>query len=129
MRRELRRPFAGLMTAAALWGAGGCGGSAPAVDTSSTEATVTGVVKIGSTPATEGEISFNPANYQRKDAAIRTAPIGKDGTYTIKTLTGKNEVRLSGSLAHKKPVLSRETRSVDVKSGGMTYDFEVKSAD
>ena len=129
MRRELRRPFAGLMTAAALWGAGGCGGGPPSVDTSNTEATVTGVVKIAGAPATEGEISFNPANIQRKDAATRTAPIGKDGTYTVKTLTGINEVRLGGAIARKKPILSRETRSVDVKSGGMTYDFEVKSAD
>ncbi len=129
MRRGLRRPLAGLMAAAALWGAGGCGDSPPSVDSSKTEATVKGVVKVAGAPATEGEISFNPANYQRKDATIRVAPIGKDGTYSVTTLTGRNEVRLGGTLAHKKPILSREVRSVDVPSGGTTFDFEVKSAD
>jgi hypothetical protein len=117
------------MTAAALWGIGGCEGSPPAVDTSKTEATVKGVVKIAGVPATEGQIVFDPSNSQRKDEAPRTAPIGKDGTYTIKTLTGINEVRLGGDLVHKKAILGRERHSVDVKSGEMTYDFEVKSAD
>lgn len=128
MRRELRRPFAGLMTAVALWGSGGCGDSPPSVDTSKTEAMVKGVVKIGGTPATEGEISFNPANYQRKDAATRTAPIGKDGTYTIKTLTGSNEVRLGGSLAKKAGVLQSQNRMVEVKTGENLADFDFNAA-
>jgi hypothetical protein len=129
MWKMVRRPAAGLMTAAALWGAGGCGDGPPSVDTSNAEGTVKGVVKIAGVPATEGQITFNPANYQRKDAQVRVAPIGKDGTYTITTLTGRNEVKLGGALAHKKPILSRETRSVDVSSSGTTFDFEVKSAD
>jgi hypothetical protein len=116
------------MTAAALWGIGGCEPGPPSVDSSKTEATVKGVVKVAGAPATEGEIIFDPSNAQRKDEGPRTAKIGKDGSYTIKTLTGRNQVRLGGDLVHKKAILGRETQSVDVKSGEMTYDFVVKSA-
>ncbi len=128
MRTPIRRAIAGLSTAALLTLSGCDGGSAPSVDTSKTEATVKGVVKVNNTPATEGEIVFNPANNQRRDVAPRSAPIGKDGTYTIKTLTGGNEVKLGGSLAKKNPLLQRETRTVDVKSGENSYDFDATSS-
>jgi hypothetical protein len=123
---KTRGPIAGLLTAAILCFFVGCEGSPPAVDTSNTEATVKGVVKIDGVPATEGEIVFNPANYKRKDASPRSAPIGSDGTYTIKTLTGENQVTLSGSLAHKNQVLSRMQHAFDVKPGENTFDFEAK---
>jgi hypothetical protein len=118
--------FAGLMTVATLGILGGCGGSPPAVDTSNTEATVKGVVKVGGAPVTGGEIMFNPANYKRKDAAARSAPIGKDGTYTITTLTGENQVKLGGELARKDPVLEHQQQAVDVKPGENTLDFDFK---
>ena len=44
-------------------------GSAPSVDSSMTKASVTGVVKVNGSPATEGQVEFNPVNYARKDAA------------------------------------------------------------
>jgi hypothetical protein len=113
------------MAVASLWFIGGCDGQ-PAVDSSTTEATVKGVVKVGNALAKEGEIIFNPANSERKDVEPRRAPIGKDGTYTIKTLTGGNEVRLGGTLAHKNQVLSQETRSINVHEGENTFDFEAK---
>ena len=127
MRNVVRRTLVSLLTTASLGIVGGCGGSPPSVDTSHTEATVKGVVKVDGVPATEGDIVFDAANYKRKDVAARSAPIGKDGTYTIKTLTGANQVRLGGALAHKKPILQREMREVNVASGENTYDFEVKS--
>jgi hypothetical protein len=102
----------------------GCEGGRPSVDTSNTEATVKGVVKINGVPATEGEIAFDPANYKRKDVAQRSAPIGPDGTYTIKTLTGENQIRLGGSLARKKPIAARTAHTLDVKPGENTFDFE-----
>src|SRR5262245_46326446 len=94
--RYARRTAAGLAAAATLWLAGGCGEGPPAgsVDSSKTEATVKGVVKVNGTPATEGELIFDPSNIYRKDAQPRTAPIGQDGSYTVKTLTGENAVRL-----------------------------------
>ena len=119
------RPMMGLMAALTLWAGGGCGEGKPAVDTSHTEATVKGVVKINGEPATEGEISFDPANYLRKNEVARLAPIGKDGTYTIKTLTGENQIKLKGMLARKTPALQYEARMLDVKSGENTFDFEV----
>jgi hypothetical protein len=126
MRDVVRRTLVSLLAAVALGIVGGCGDNPPAVDTSNTEATVKGVVKVGGVPATEGEIVFDPANYQRKDASPRSAPIGKDGTYTVKTLTGTNTVRLGGSLAQKNQLLAHETRACEVKSGENTFDFEAK---
>jgi hypothetical protein len=115
------------MTAASLWIFVGCAGNPPSVDTTDTEATVKGVVKVDGVPASEGEIVFNPANYKRKDAAPRSAPIGKDGTYTIKTLTGENQVKLAGSLAQKQPMLSRVQHAFEVRPGDNTFDFEAKA--
>jgi hypothetical protein len=116
-----------LLTVTALGFLAGCEGSPPAVDTTNTEATVKGVVKIDGVPATEGEVMFDPANYRRKDAAMRTAPIGADGSYTVKTLTGENQVKLGGSLVHKKGILGRVTRGLDVKPGENTFDFEASA--
>jgi hypothetical protein len=124
--RHLRWPVTGLTTAACLWLAAGCGGT-PSVTSSTSEATVKGVVRIGGKPASEGEIVFDPANYKRPDAAKRTAPIGKDGTYTITTLTGANQVRLGGSLVHKNQVLGYVTRDFEVRSGENTFDFDAKA--
>ncbi|MFO0908918.1 MAG: hypothetical protein U0794_11260 [Isosphaeraceae bacterium] len=103
---------------------GGCGGP-PAVDSSTTEATVKGVVKVDGEPVTEGEIIFDPANYLRKDAPQRTAPIGKDGSYTIKTLTGENIVRISGPATKKHSGLQYTKRPVNVNSGENSFDFVV----
>ncbi len=124
---RMRRSMAVLLTAGSAWALGGCGDSPPSVDSTKTEATVKGVVKIGGAPATEGEISFNPANSKRPDEPARTAPIGKDGTYTVKTLTGENEVRLGGSIAKKNSMLQREKRSLNVKSGENTFDFDASA--
>jgi hypothetical protein len=115
-----------LTTAAAVWIIVGCGGPPP-VDTSNVEANVKGVVKIDGAPATEGDIIFDAANYKRKEVAARSAPIGADGSYTIKTLTGENQVRLGGALVHKKGILGRVTRALDVKPGENTFDFEASA--
>jgi hypothetical protein len=125
MRVQLRRPLVGLMTAASLCIAGGCeSGSPPSVDTSKTETTVKGTVKINGTPATEGEVLFDPTNYQRKDVSSRTAPIGKDGTFEISTYTGKNQVKLAGSIAKKHQIAARGAKEVDVKPGDtVTLEF------
>ena len=124
--RLSRLPLVGMAGVVSLALVVGCEDK-PSVDTSkSTEATVKGTVKVGGAPATEGEIVFDPTNYLRKDATIRTAPIGKDGTYEIKTLTGANSIRLSGALAKKQPQLQSEVRDLDVKAGENTFDFEAK---
>ena len=124
---RFKRVVAGLVAAGAFSAVGGCEGSPPSVDSSTAEATVKGVVKVDGAPATEGEILFDASNYKRPDAAPRSAPIGKDGTYTIKTLTGENIVRLGGALTKKKNALQYTKRPVNVTSGENTFDFVVGS--
>jgi hypothetical protein len=128
MRIQIRRPLAGLVTAASLFVMGGCEEGPPSSDSSTTKATVKGVVKIAGVPATEGEITFNPANNKRQDVPTVTAPIGKDGSYTIQTLTGENNIKLGGSIVKKFPIAGRESRSLFVKSGENTFDFETKDS-
>jgi hypothetical protein len=128
MRTQIRRPLAGLVTLVSLFVVGGCEEGPPSVDTSNTKATVKGVVKIAGVPATEGEITFNPANIQRKDVPAVSAPIGKDGSYTIQTLTGENNIKLGGAIVKKFPIAGRESRSFFVKSGENTFDFETKDS-
>jgi hypothetical protein len=109
--------FAGSLLAAA-WG---CDGK-PAVDTSDEEVTVTGSVKVlGKTPQ-KGYVRFDPSNYKRK-VASREAPIAKDGTYSIKTLVGRNGVSVSLPAMN----LSREMDGIEVrydaKPGPNTFDI------
>src|SRR5271163_4954532 len=78
----------------------GCGDGRPPMDTSMTEATVSGVVSVKGVPATGGTVLFNPSNAGRI-VPTRTAPIGPDGNYTIKTLTGINQVSFEGDVAVK----------------------------
>jgi hypothetical protein len=100
----------GAWTLLAGWGCGG--GSAPAVSSSMTEATVSGTVTIKGKPATGGQILFDPSNINRRDARPRTAAIGKDGSYTVTTLVGENLVSVEG-----KGVPTNSTLVI-VKSGG-----------
>src|SRR4051794_21185477 len=93
----------GTWTLMAGWGCGG-GGSAPAVSSSLTEATVSGTVTIKGKPATKGDVTFDPANSQRNVAA-RSAPIGADGTYTVTTLLGGNTVRVTSPETNRDPQL------------------------
>src|SRR5262245_14224012 len=76
--------------------ASGCDSGKPAVSTSSTEAKVMGKVLIKGEPAKSGTVHFDPSNYRRKSAAVRSAPINPDGTYEITTLIGENTVSIRG---------------------------------
>ena len=102
----------------------GCDGG-PSVDSSSTEATVKGVVKVAGNPATDGEILFDASNIKRPNSPLRSAPIGKDGSYTIKTLTGENIIRLGGAITKKNGSLQATKRAMIVSSGENTFNFEV----
>jgi hypothetical protein len=98
----------------------------PAVDSSMTEATVTGTVLVKGKPATGGEIRFDPANVDRL-VGPRTAPIGKDGTYTITTLTGGNQIGFAGSVATQNPGLFRFRVYYEVRRGENKKDFDLLS--
>jgi hypothetical protein len=98
----------------------GCGDSAPAVTSSTEEATVHGVVTIDGKPAAGGKITFKSANIARKSAPDVSADIGKDGSYTLKTLVGENQIRVQPSDAQKN---SRYKVDVfEVQSGDNTHD-------
>ncbi len=100
----------------------------PAPATSSTEeATVTGTVTIKGKTATKGTVTFDAASYQRPVGA-RSAEIGKDGSYTIKTYIGHNAVRVSSPLI-KGREMDDNSQSFIVKSGDNRFDIQVPPAD
>ena len=78
----------------------GCGDGKPWVDKSLTEATVSGIVSVKGKPADGGQILFN-GNSSGRSVPIRTAEIGRDGSYTIKAFTGVNQVSFDGEIASK----------------------------
>ncbi len=119
------RMIAGAASLALVVGLSGCGGS-PGIS-STTEATVKGVVKLDGQPATEGEVSFDPSNENRQ-ASAKVVPIGKDGTYSVTTLVGPNTVKVGKSLGEKYPILTRRHKNISVEQGENTadLDFETK---
>ncbi len=99
----------------------GCGGDVPGVSSSLTEAKVSGKVTIKGQPAKQGNVTFNPANVNRK-VGSRTAPI-KDGTYEITTLVGGNAVSVDGT---KDPAAGAyNTKNFDVPAGSSTLDLDL----
>jgi hypothetical protein len=107
--------------------AAGCGDGKPYMDTSLTEATVTGIVSVKGKPATGGKINFNPANSSRI-VGINLADIGPDGSYTAKTLTGDNQVTFSGEVAIKNNGVGLIREYAVVKSGENKIDYDLMGA-
>jgi hypothetical protein len=102
----------------------GCGDGKPGVDTSLTEATVTGIVSVKGKPVEGGTILFNPGNSERL-VASKSAPIGKDGSYSIKTYTGGNQVSFDGEVASKNRGVGLIKEFVDVRPGSNKADFDL----
>jgi len=88
--------------------------------------TVTGVVKVKGQPASGGQIAFNPSNRDRKVPPF-SAPIGQDGSYTIKTYTGENTVTFGGEVAKAYPLLGMTKKFCVVTGGGQHEDFDLLS--
>ena len=85
----------------------GCGGGGTSPNSgSSDEATVHGKVMIKGVAAKGGRIYFDPTNVSRQSAPVASAEIGKDGTYTVKTLVGENRVNVETLETRKDPNLS-----------------------
>src|SRR5689334_20544731 len=101
---DMRRRIAVLVCATALAASWGCGDGRPAVESSRSEATVRGTVRIKGKAATRGTVTFDPSNYLRKDVGARSARIAKDGTYSVTTLVGENTVTVQS------PDLGRNSR-------------------
>jgi len=126
--RDYRAPVTGLVTAAMLWAVSGCSGK-PSVDSSNAEATVKGVVTVNGAPATEGQIVFDASNYQRKLVPLAVGPIGKDGSYSVKTLTGDNEASLQGAIVTKDKLLGYQKKRVELKEGENTFNWDISLKD
>ena len=113
------------VAAAALFLMLGCEDK-PSVSTTTEEATVHGKVTYKGKPLTKGQVSFDPANYQRKNVTARQADISADGTYTVKTLQGENAIHvLSPEIKGRE---GYEQLSLDVKSGDNTFDIAIGGA-
>jgi hypothetical protein len=102
----------------------GCDDGKPAVDTSKNEATVSGIVMVRGKPAAGGTILFNASNSERI-VPHKTAPIGADGTYTITTYTGGNQVSFDGDVANKNRGVGLIKEFVEVKRGENKADFNL----
>ncbi len=102
----------------------GCSDGTPSMDTSLTEATISGVVSVKGVPAAGGTILFNPSNAGRI-VPTRSAPIGPDGAYTIKTLTGINQVSFEGEVATKNRGVGLLKDFAEVASGTNKKDFDL----
>jgi hypothetical protein len=102
----------------------GCGDGKPYVDKSLAEATVSGVVSVKGKPAGGGTILFN-ANNSGRSVPIRTAQIGSDGSYSIKTFTGVNQVSFDGEITAKNRGVGLLKEACDVTPGENKADFDL----
>ncbi len=70
-----------------------------------------------------GLVHFSPSNISRP-VGPRSAKIGPDGKYEIKTLVGDNNVNVEGpELSAKK--FGRQSKIIRVESGSTTIDFDL----
>ena len=105
--------------------AAGCGDSHPPVDSSLTETTVKGIVKIeGKVAEGGGQISFNPSNVDRK-VASNVAKIADDGSYSLTTYTGGNLVKFSGPFLKDHKEIALATRFCELSSGENVLNFDL----
>jgi hypothetical protein len=102
----------------------GCGDGKPWVDKSLSEATVSGVVSVKGKPADGGKILFN-GNNSGRTVPIRTAEIGRDGSYTIKAFTGVNQVSFDGEIASKNRGVGLVKEACDVVAGENKANFDL----
>ena len=123
--RNVRFWFTPALATTMVFAAWGCGESKPAVDTTTAEAKVSGVVRVRGKPVDGGEISFDASNMERQDAPHRKATIGHDGTYSVTTLQGRNVARISGPMVKKEPQLGYGILTFEVKPGDNTWDIDL----
>jgi hypothetical protein len=123
--RHSQRKLATILAASTLALAVGCGQGVPSASTSSEEATVKGTVTIRGKAATQGQVSFDPANVKRPGEVARTATIGHDGSYTVKTLVGDNAVRVTFPGMEKDRELGSFEQSFAVKPGENEYKIQL----
>lgn len=126
-RRKIpRQIFVLALSATGL--AGGCSFSdAPPISGSTTEVNLNGTVRVRGKPVTNGIVSFRTANINRPNAPLKESPIGKDGTYSIKTLEGENFVEVSCKelFSAKNRNLVENEQMIIIKRGDSTLDLDI----
>jgi hypothetical protein len=106
----------------------GCGGGPPPVDTTTAEASIHGSITFKGKPVTKGEVAFDPSNYKRKNESSRRVEIGKDGSYSVKTLAGVNRITF------KIPEMMHDAKLQDLsieyqaQPGDNTYNLDLPPA-
>jgi hypothetical protein len=101
----------------------GCGGGAP-YTSSSEEAAVHGTVKVQGKLVRWGTVAFEIAEADRSTAIPRTAPIAKDGTFSLKARVGTNRVSVSAPAFPNEPNAQRLIPECEVRSGSNTFNIE-----
>jgi hypothetical protein len=104
----------------------GCSNGKPSVDTSKTEAKVSGTVRVRGQLAEGGTIIFNPSNSERIVPTF-SATINKDGTYSVTTYTGGNQILFEGDVALKNREIGLLREYVEVQRGENTANFDLLS--
>ncbi|SIO67250.1 hypothetical protein SAMN05444166_8301 [Singulisphaera sp. GP187] len=124
-RRQVMKRFRipALVVATAMMSLAGCGEGAPSGSASTEEGTIKGTVTIKGKKATDGQVSFDPTNKARPNETARKAEIGKDGSYTVKTLVGDNVVRVTVPGMEKDRTLIGTQLNFEVKPGENTYEI------
>lgn len=112
---------ASLMAATAMSALPGCGSASLAL---SEEVTVKGKVILDRKPLTEGTVFFTPHDIGNTP---REASIAKDGTYTVKTLSGFNTIKVDGPAVKKNPKLADYLFSFEVQPGENSFDLVMDS--
>lgn len=124
--QHVRSKSAGLLGAAlcaTIWGCGG-GGSAPSVSASTEQGKVSGKVIIKGKPASKGTVTFDPSNVARPMAGPQSSVIGRDGSYSLTTLVGKNSVSVTSPDAQKAGI-GYVTIEYEVRGGDNSFDIDL----
>jgi hypothetical protein len=106
----------------------GCGGGPPPVDTTTAEANVHGTITFKGKPVAKGEVAFDPSNYVRKNEASRRVEIGKDGSYSVKTLAGINRITFRIPEMMHDAKLQDLSLEFQAKPGDNTYNMDLPPA-
>jgi hypothetical protein len=124
-----RQNCARWLVLAVLTAGSGCDpyAGAPPISGSLEEANVKGTVRVDGKIVNNGFVLFEVANIRRPGILPRQVPIGKDGTYEVRTLVGENYVQINCKelFAPKMRILSGEVINLKVAPGENTIDLEL----
>jgi hypothetical protein len=117
------------MAAILLVAAAGCSSNpaASALTSSMEEATLHGTVRVNGKPVNNGTLSFRTAHINRPKSPTKSVEIGKDGSYSVTTVVGENQVEVTCKELNAKDTKKfRGTEQlIMVQSGDNAVDIEI----